>query len=217
MYPRLNLRRAPTFKGLLGRKRIFMSGQSLIADEAYIRRSIEDHGSTEEYVRGFEDSVYWNHPNERERDYTRKRELRRWAFSMGKEFLSPEEVDAVLMHVMAIARRPLPYGRLTYELAGGEVGGGHRLRQEIEARLESVEQCYRLELGLYPHTAGSLTLRLKRLRSADAPEDVVLEDSLQDPDVAKCALDAVDDIVHATSLYERVPQGAKLVLHFANK
>ena len=37
---------------------------------------------------------------------------------MGKEFLSPEEVDAVLMHVMAIARRPLPYGRLTYELAG---------------------------------------------------------------------------------------------------
>ena len=80
-----------------------------------------------------------------------------------------------------------------------------------------MEHCYRLELGLYPYTAGSLTLQLRRLRDPEAPKDMVLEDSFQDPDVAKCALDAVDDIVPATSLCERVPQDAKLVLHFANK
>ena len=94
------------------------------------------------------------------------------------------------------------YGRLTYDLVGAaKLGDGARPQQEIEARLESVEQCYRLELGLYPDTDGSLTLQLKRLRDPEVPNDMVLEDSLQDPDLAKCALDAVDDIVHATSLY----------------
>lgn len=43
----------PDLAGLVGRERLFASGDSLVADEAYIERSIADHADPEELIPGY--------------------------------------------------------------------------------------------------------------------------------------------------------------------
>jgi hypothetical protein len=195
-------RKGPSLVGLVGRERVFLSGQSLVADEAYIRRSVIEHSSDAEYVPGWKGTFYRTRAMREGRDdwldFAHHRERLSWDYHVGRS-LSPTKANAIVAYVMALSPEPGSRSRVTHEIFVGKADvDREEIRRELEMRLESIEQCYEIEWARQTQMPGErrmggrVTLRLNGLRSR---YDVVASGSIGNEFVLACALDAVADLV----------------------
>jgi hypothetical protein len=144
-------RKGPSLAGLVGRKRVFLSGQSLVADEAYIRRSIIDHSSDAEYVPGWKGTFYRTRAMREGRedwlDFAHHREKLSWDDHVVGSWtpLTPAKTDAIVAYVMALSPAKGLRGLVSYEIEGEDDVDEDPIRKEIEMRLESIAQCYETE------------------------------------------------------------------------
>lgn len=197
-------RKGPSLVGLLGRTRSSLSGQSVVADEAYLRRKLMHHGSDSEYVPG------WKGTTERMRaqrarppwpEYARHRDQPR-SEHHGVRPLVGDGLDGVVAFVTALSPEPGPEGSVRYRLDGlddnsVESAIGH----EIERRLESVLHCFAVA------TAGEETPALVeapnreivfRLNGQRDWKNTLVRPSEGNEFVLGCAADAMADVVAAS-------------------
>jgi hypothetical protein len=207
---------------LVGRKRVFLSGQSVVADEAYIRRSIIDHSSDAEYVPGWKGTFYRTRAMREGRedwlDFAHHREKLSWDDHVVGSWtpLTPAKTDAIVAYVMALSPANGFRGLVSYEIEGedDDVLDEDQIRKEIEMRLESIDQCYETErareteMPSGSRIGGQVTLRLNGLRNH---KDVVASGSIGNEFVLACAVDAIADVV-GSSPYLGLPSDAIAVV-----
>jgi hypothetical protein len=215
-------RKGPSLAGLVGRKRVFLSGQSVVADEAYIRRSIIDHSSDAEYVPGWKGTFYRTRAMREGRedwlDFAHHREKLSWDDHVVGSWtpLTPAKTDAIVAYVMALSPANGFRGLVSYEIEGedDDVLDEDQIRKEIEMRLESIDQCYETErareteMPSGSRIGGQVTLRLNGLRNH---KDVVASGSIGNEFVLACAVDAIADVV-GSSPYLGLPSDAIAVV-----
>lgn len=202
-------RTAPTLIGLLGRKRTFLNGRSLIADEAYIRRSIIDHNSDEEYVPGYDGTLekvqMLSHPDAALRASRRAAEVQGWKNVVGRSGLLLSEVDALVAFIEWLNLEPLPQGsvRIAELVAGKKRFDAKRIRKKIGLFLESIQLCYEFELEKEPDLQGEITVEFVGLPSGRLADGKVVRDTLEKPLLTRCVANAVG---HATAACSVPPQ-----------
>jgi hypothetical protein len=213
-------RKGPSLVGLVGRKRVFLSGQSLVADEAYIRRSIIVHSSDAEYVPGWKGTFYRTRAMREGRedwlDFAHHREKLSWDDHVVGSWtpLTPAKTDAIVAYVMALSPAKGLRGLVSYEIEGEDDVDEDQIRKEIEMRLESIDQCYETErtreteMPGGSRIGGQITLRLNGLRNR---YDVVASGSIGNEFVLACAVDAMADVV-GSSPYLGLPSDAMAVV-----
>lgn len=213
-------RNGPSLAGLVGRKRVFLSGQSLVADEAYIRRSIVDHSSDAEYVPGWKGTFYRTRAMREGRedwlDFAHHREKLSWDDHVVGSWtpLTPAKTDAIVAYVMALSPAKGLRGLVSYEIEGEDDVDEDQIRKEIEIRLESIDQCYETERARQTQLpggsriGGQVTLRLNGLRNR---KGVVASGSIGNEFVLACAVDAMADVV-GSSPYLGLPSDAMAVV-----
>jgi hypothetical protein len=211
-------RTAPTLIGLLGRKRTFLDGRSVIADEAYIRRSIIDHNSDEEYVPGYHRTLekvqMLSHPDATLRASHRAIEAQAWQRVVGRSGLLPSEVDALVAFIEWLSLEALPPGsvRIAELLPGKKRFDTKRIRKEIGLFLESIQQCYEFELEKEPALQGEITVEFVGLSGGRLADGKVVRDTLEKPLLTRCVSNAVG---HASAACSVPPQDGTVRLIFA--
>ena len=190
-------RAAPTLIGLVGRQRTFLSGRSIVANEDYIRRSIVDHSSDEEYVPGYHGTLekvqMLSHPDAALRASHRAVEERAWKTVVGPSGLSPGEVNALGAFIEWLSEQHLPSGsvRIGALIPGKRNLDARRIRQEVDLRLESIRVCYEFELEKQPNLEGEIQVAFVGLPKGRVANGKVVLDTLQKPLLARCVADAV--------------------------
>jgi hypothetical protein len=202
-------RTAPTLIGLLGRKRTFLNGRSLIADEAYIRRSVIDHNSNEEYVPGYHGTLekveMLSHPDATLRASHRAIEAQAWKQVVGDAGLSPYDVNALVAFIEWLDLEPLPEGSVRVEelVPGKTRFDTKRIRKEIGLRLESIRLCYEFELEKELDLQGEITVEFVGLPRGRLADGKVIRDTLEKPLLTRCVADAVGHATAACSVPPR--------------
>lgn len=133
---------APELVGLIGRTRTFASGESLVADEAYIRRSIADHTDESEWIPGYG---------------TEKSQLR----ELSERALSPEEVAALARYIQDFD----PYLVVAEVLVRQEWAAEDVRVQKIDRLMnvasDPLRACYQVTLIDHPDVRGSYVVEFR--------------------------------------------------------
>ena len=137
----LNLQ-APPLAGLIGRVRRFSSGESLVADEAYIRRAIANHSDKSERIPGYD---------------VNESQLRELAHDVP----SPTMVDALARYI----RNLEPYGRIARVRIEQQTAAHDWRIEQIElsmkAAADPISACYQVVLADDPDVRGSLLVEFR--------------------------------------------------------
>ncbi len=196
-FPSVRERSGPTLVGLVGRERRFLNGQSLVADRNYIRRSIVDHNSDDEYVPGydgtFEKSRMLGHPEASMRAALRRVEANAWDATVGR--LDRDDVDALVAFIEWLSPGAWPQGSV--KVAGIVPGkapfDAGCIRKQIELRLESIHVSYEILLEGQSDLDGEVTVQFMGLPGGSLADGKVLHDTVGHPILARCVADAVGD------------------------
>lgn len=133
---------APDLVGLIGRTRTFASGESLVADEAYILRSITNHSDESEWIPGYG---------------TEKTQLR----ELSERTLSSEEVAALVGYIQSFEPYPLVAEvRISQEWAV-EDGRAQRIERLMKAASDPLRACYQVALVDHPEVRGSYVVEFR--------------------------------------------------------
>jgi hypothetical protein len=211
-------RAAPTLIGLVGRKRTFLDGRSLIADRAYVRRSIIDHKSDSEYIPGYKGTLdkvqKLRHPDAHLRAARRREESFAWEAVGGKSGFAKGEVGDLIAFIEWLSLEPLPNGsvRVSRLVPGEGPFDEEGVREELQIRLESIRQCYEFELEKQPSLRGQITVRFVGLPGGHLTDGKVIRDTLSKPLLSRCVADAVG---YATAACSKPPRDGTVTLTFA--
>jgi hypothetical protein len=178
---------------------MFLNGVSVVADEAYIRRSTIDHNSDEEFVPGYHGTLdkvaMLSHPNAALRTSYREAEAERWEAVVGWDGLRADEVDALVAFIKWLSPGTWPRG--SARLAEIVPLDSEHLRKEIELRLESIHLCYEVQLEGEPGLQGLIMVEPVGLPGGRLVDGRVILDTVHNPMLARCVADAVGDATAA--------------------
>ena len=133
---------APDLVGLVGRRRTFASGESLIANEAYIRRSIANHGDQSEWIPGYG---------------TEKSHLR----ELAERALSPEEVAALARYIQDFEPYPLVAKVHVHEEWAAEDARVEEIDRLMKVASDPVRACYQVALIDHPEVRGFFVIEFR--------------------------------------------------------
>jgi mono/diheme cytochrome c family protein len=203
----VQLRKGPSLVGLIGRTRTFLSGESIVADEAYVTRAIRDHASVDEYVPGWEGtaervlatrsgSVAWL-------DHLIHQEQSSWVFR-GLSFDDAQDlfddVQALTSFIPALSPETgvRELGRVEFELRDiKDPQAGTLLQKQLDWRLDSIRDCFVAELAKESRVRGSKvhggTFRFNLYRLWDF--QMARGQYFGNPVILGCVIDGVADAV----------------------
>lgn len=197
-FPAVRERSGPTLVGLVGRERRFVNGRSLVADRSYIRRSIVDHNSDDEYVPGYSGSLFdktqiLSRPEVPMRPALRSAEASTWNAAVGR--LSRDDVDALVSFIEWLSPGTWPQGSVKIaEIEPGKAAfDAECIREQIELRLESIHVSYEILLEGQPDLAGEVTVQFMGLPGGSLADGKVVHDTVRNPILTRCVADAVGD------------------------
>jgi hypothetical protein len=196
-FPAVRERSGPTLIGLMGRKRRFLNGRSLVADRSYIRRSIVDHNGDDEYVPGYEGTLektqMLGHPEASMRAALRSAEANAWDGTVGR--LDRDDVDALVAFIEWLSPGAWPQGsvKIAEMVPGKAPFDAECIRKQIELRLESIHVCYEILLDAQSDLAGEVTVKFIGLPGGSFADGEVVHDTVGHPVVARCAASAVGE------------------------
>ena len=156
---------APDLVGLLGRQRTFASGESLVADEAYIRRSIADHTDKAEYVPGY--AVL---PNELE-DASRG--------------LTDRDIDKLTTRVVQLQPHSILAGVEITKEWSAEDSRVEDIDDLLEDARESLRDCYQGALAADPDAHGAFEVEFRERDRPHLGGEIVRTD-VTNPIVVNC-------------------------------
>ena len=197
-FPEVRERSGPTLVGLLGRERRFVNGQSLVADRSYIRRSIVDHNSDNEYVPGYSGSLFdktriLSRPEASMRAALRNAEASTWNATVGR--LDGDDVDALVAFIEWLSPGAWPQGlvKIAEIVPGKAPFDAGCIRKQIELRLESIHVSYEILLEGQSDLAGEVTVQFMGLPGGSLAHGKVVHDTVRNPILARCAASAVGE------------------------
>ncbi len=208
----VQLRKGPSLVGLLGRERTFLSGESIVADQEYVMRAIQDHFSVDEYVPGWKGTL--------ERELATKSGSAAWlshlirqeqSSGMYERFgpFSRADVKDLTSFVVALSPEAgvRDLGRIEVEVRSIEKPQAATLLQEqLDWRRDSIQDCYAAELARESRVSasrrleGTVSLQLVLARLWDFQYVAQRQYSFSNPVVLACVVDAVADTVEAAVL-----------------
>lgn len=216
-FPEVRERSGPTLVGLVGRERRFVNGQSLVADRSYIRRSIVDHNSDDEYVPGYSGSLFdktriLSRPEASMRAALRNAEASTWNATVGR--LDDDDVDALVAFIEWLSPGASPQGLVKVaEIVPGKTPfDAECIRKQIELRLESIHVSYEILLEGQSDLAGEVTVQFMGLPGGSLADGKVVHDTVRDPILARCVASAVGE---ATASCPVPPTDGKVTFVFA--
>ena len=208
----VQLRKGPSLVGLVGRERTFLNGESVVADEEYVTRAIQDHFSADEYVPGWKGTV--------DRELATKSGSAAWlshvvrqeqSSGMYERFGSLRRADVKDLTSFVVALSPeagvRDLGRIEIEVRSIEDPQAAMLLQEqLDWRRDSIQDCYAAELARESRVSasrrleGTVSLQLVPARLLDFQYVAQRQYSFSNPVVLACVIDAVADAVEAAVL-----------------
>ena len=133
-----HLRAAPDLVDLLGREREFDTGVTLIADEAYIRRSIADHADAEEHIPGYEPPLA--------------------ELGVAAVRLTEEEIDRLVRYVVELEPHPVDANMVVTDEWFASDPRAEEIGRLVDVISESIRYCYHGSLLEDPDVRGLMLL-----------------------------------------------------------
>jgi len=197
-------RKGPSLLGLLGRTRGFVSGYTVVADEAYLRRAIQHHSADLEYVPGWKGTTYLSPPKRNDPSVTAYARYRKQLESeyYQLDYEPGDPLDGLVAFVTALSPTPGPIGTVAYQLKGVDDDRARAIRREIEQQLESVHHCYAVAMATSAAApvdkAHPEELLLRLEGSRDWRDVVAKRQNIEDESLLGCVADAMADVVAAS-------------------
>ena len=176
----------PDLVGLLGRERFFVSGASLVADEAYIERSIADHRDPVELIPGYASSYDPSTEPPAPRSAQHVKELAAYVVR-----LDPHRLKAV---VVVDEEKVVDDERVA------------KIRRVVQFHEDSLRNCYQAVMDIDGGTGGSFLVDFRALGDAGFGA-LIVESSVSHPVLGICMKETLRAL---GALKRQAPDGPSL-------